>query len=81
MGTSAILFPRLTLPNQRFRLVFAVGAHSVRPQAGLGPAPTDIPECARFFVGAGALTRPPRNILIARRGGPHVAARPQPSPL
>ena len=29
-----------------------VGAHSVRPRAGLGPAPTDIPERSRFFVGA-----------------------------
>ena len=29
-----------------------VGAHIVRPRAGLGPAPTDIPERSRFFVGA-----------------------------
>ena len=37
----------------------AVVAHSVRPQAGLGLAPTDISERSFFFVGAGALTRPP----------------------
>ena len=31
----------------------------MRPQAGLGPAPSDISERSPFFVGAGVLTRPP----------------------
>ena len=36
----------------------AVGAHSVRPRAGLGPAPGEWDQpCIR--VGAGVLTRPP----------------------
>ena len=32
-------------------------------------------------VGAGVLTRPPRNVLIGALGRSHGAARPQPSPL
>ena len=38
--TFAVQDLRLALPNQRSRCVSSVGAHSVRPRAGLGPAPT-----------------------------------------
>ena len=40
------------------RLFSAVGAHSVRPRAGLGPAPTGRPERSPVFRRGGTLGRP-----------------------
>ena len=76
---------RVTLPNQRSRCVSSVGAHSVRPRADLGPAPTS----TGYAVGAGP--RPARpgwsgcivgaaHWAACSAGGPEGDAKPTPAP-
>ena len=60
-------------PRPAHRFGKYVGAHSVRPRAGLGPAPTDIPERSRFFVGAAH--RAARSNRVPFSGGP-ASVRP-----
>ena len=60
-------------PRPAHRFGKYVGAHNVRPQAGLGPAPTDIPERSNFFVGAAHWAARPNRVPFP--GGP-ASVRP-----